>query len=176
MNPTVSPSAYATARRRAAFNDRSDRGRIVVSGTERAPYLQGLLTNDITAVAAGTGCYASYLTAQGRMITDLYVYELGDVMLLMMEGGMKDAVMTRLDQFIFSEDVQLGDVTATFAQIAVVGPQAGAVVASSLGTIGADVLAALPEHGNVRTDWRGGAAIVTRITDIGEPGFDVYVE
>ncbi|MBW8862585.1 MAG: folate-binding protein YgfZ [Acidobacteria bacterium] len=167
---------YTAARQRAAFIDRSDRGRIVVSGSDRGSYLHGLLTNDTTALPAGTGCYAAYLTAQGRMIADLFVYELGDVILLMLEGGVKDAVMAKLDQFIFGEDVQLGDVTASFAQIAVVGPQAGAVVAAALGTVGADALAALPEHGNLRTDWRGGAAIVTRITDIGEPGFDVYVE
>jgi folate-binding protein YgfZ len=176
MIPAVFPSAYAAARRRAAFVDRSDRGRIVVSGSERASYLQGLLTNDMTALSAGRGCYAAYLTAQGRMIADLFAYELGDVMLLMMDGAVKDAVMAKLDQFIFSEDVQLGDVTATFAQAGVVGPDAAEAVASALGTIAADALTALPEHGNVRVEWRGGAAIVTRITDTGEPGFDVYVE
>jgi len=176
MVPTVSPSVYAAARHQAAFIDRSDRGRIVVSGGDRASYLHGLLTNDTTVLRAVQGCYAAYLTAQGRMITDLLVYELGDVMLLTLEGVVKDAVMAKLDQFLFSEDVQIGDVTGTFAQIAVVGPQAGAAVAAALGTIGADALAALPEHGNLRVDWRGGAAIVTRITDIGEPGFDVYVE
>jgi len=176
MVPAVSLSVYIAARRRAAFVDRSDRGRLVVSGTERAPYLQGLLTNDVAALSAGHGCYAAYLTAQGRMIADLYVYELGDVMLLMMDGGVKDAVMTRLDQFIFSEDVQLGDVTGTFAQLAVVGPDAAEVVAAALAGVAADVLKTLPEHGNVRIDWRGGAAIVTRVTDTGEPGYDVYVE
>ena len=176
MVPTVSPAAYTAARRRAAFIDRSDRGRIVVSGSERGSYLHGLLTNDTTGLRAGTGCYAAYLTAQGRMITDLYVYELGDAILVTLEGGVKDAVLAKLDQFIFSEDVQLGDVTASFAQIAVVGPQADAAVAAALGTIGADALAALREHDNLRIDWRGGAAIVTRITDLGVPGFDVYVE
>jgi tRNA-modifying protein YgfZ len=176
MVPAVSFSAYAAARRRAAFVDRSDRGRIVVSGTERASYLQGLLTNDTSALSAGRGCYAAYLTAQGRMISDLYVYELGDVMLLMMDGGVKDAVMAKLDQFIFSEDVQLGDVTGTFAQIAVVGPEAAGVVAAALGSVTREALSALPEHGNVRVGWSGGAAIVTRITDSGGPGFDVYVE
>ena len=62
------------------------------------------------------------------MIADLHVYELGDVMLLTMAGDVKDAVLAKLDQFIFSEDVQLGDVTETFAQIAVVGPDAARAV------------------------------------------------
>ena len=49
------------------------------------------------------------------MIADLYVYELGDVMLLTVPREQKDAVLAKLDQFIFSEDVQLGDVTDTFS-------------------------------------------------------------
>src|SRR3954471_4636615 len=124
MIPHDYAEAYAAARSGAALIDRSHLGRIVVSGSERASYLQGLLTNDIVALKAGEGCYAAYLTAQGRMIADLLVYELGDVILLSMTGGMKDTVLAKLDQFIFSEDVQLGDVTATFAQIAVIGPDA----------------------------------------------------
>jgi folate-binding protein YgfZ len=176
MTPTVSASAYDAARHRAAVIDRSDRGRIVVSGADRASYLQGLLTNDIVALAAGQGCYAAYLTAQGRMIADLHVYELGDVILLTMAGDVKDAVMAKLDQFIFGEDVQLGDVTGTFGQIAVVGPEAARAVARVITGVEADALGGLPEHGNARAQWAGGAAIVARVTDTGEPGFDLFVE
>jgi folate-binding protein YgfZ len=174
--PAVSAPAYDAARHRAAFLDRSHRGRIVVSGTERASYLQGLLTNDVVALKAGQGCYTAYLTAQGRMIADLHVYELGDVMLLMMIGGVKDSVMAKLDQFIFSEDVQLGDVSDTFAQLAIVGPDAATTVASLVGGVSGDALREMAEHGNARGEWAGGAAIVTRVTDTGEPGFDLYVE
>src|SRR3954452_6381235 len=140
MIPAASAAAYDAARRRSAFLDRSHRGRIVVSGTERASYLQGLMTNDIVAVKAGQGCYTAYLTAQGRMIADLYVYELGDVMLLSMSGHVKDSVLAKLDQFIFSEDVQLGDVTESFAQIGVIGPGAAAVVATIVAGVDADAL------------------------------------
>jgi len=169
-------AAYDAARHRAAFVDRSHRGRIVVSGADRASYLQGLLTNDLVALKAAQGCYTAYLTAQGRMIADLYAYELGDVMLLTMVGAVKDGVMARLDQFIFSEDVQLGDATDTFAQVAVVGPGAAAIVASIVIGASEDTLRAMPEHGNARGTWAGGPAIVTRVTDTGEPGFDLYVE
>jgi folate-binding protein YgfZ len=175
----VSPATYDAARRRAAFIDRSERGRIVVSGADRASYLQGLLTNDIVALKAGQGCYAAYLTAQGRMIADLWVYELGDVILLTLAGDVKDAVLAKLDQFIFGEDVQLGDVTASFAQIAVVGPQASAVIASLIPEVSVGALDALAEHGCLRTTSgaaAGSSAIVTRIVDAGEPGFDVYVD
>jgi len=165
-------TAYQAARRQAASIDRSSRGRIVVSGRDRASYLQGLLTNDTVALAPGSGCYSAYLTAQGRMIGDLWVYELGDVMLLdLADVETKSAVLTKLDQFIFSEDVQLGDVTDAFAQIAIVGPQSAEIVASLLGAA-----APVAEHACVRGEIVGGASIVTRVTDTGEPGFDLYVE
>ena len=176
MIPTVSAPAYDAARHRAAFIDRSDRARIVVSGADRGTYLQGLLTNDVAALTTGQGCYTAYLTPQGRMIADLYVYELGDVMLLTLERAVKETVLAKLDQFIFSEDVQLGDVTDTFAQLGVIGPNAAATIAPLLSGASADRLEALPEHGNLRAAWAGDPVIVTRITDIGQPGYDLFVD
>jgi tRNA-modifying protein YgfZ len=176
MTPTVSADAYEAARRHVASIDRSSRGRILVSGADRASYLQGLLTNDIAALKPGHGCYAAYLTPQGRMIADMHVYELGDVILLTLEGDTKDAVLARLDQFIFSEDVRLGDVTSTFAQTGIVGPEAAAVVSRLLSGSTPEMLAALPEHGNMRAAFAGEPAIVTRTVDVGEPGYDVFVD
>jgi tRNA-modifying protein YgfZ len=163
------------ARQRAGLIDRSDLGRIVVSGRDRASYLNGLLTNDIASLKAGQGCYAAYLTAQGRMIADLMVYELGDVILLTMSRDVKDPVLAKLDQFIFSEDVQLGDVTDAFAHVAVVGPHSAAIVASIVG-LNASELAQLPPHGNRRARFAERSVIVLRVTDTGEPGFDLLVE
>src|SRR5947209_5135205 len=124
MIQEVSPSAYEAVRHRAGLVSRRDRARIIVSGADRASFLQGLLTNDVEALNAGQGCYTAYLTAQGRMIADLHVYELGDVMLLTLGRDVKDTVLAKLAQVIFSEDVQLGDVTETFAQVAIIGPEA----------------------------------------------------
>ena len=169
-------SAYQAARQRAAFIERSSRGRLLVSGSDRASYLQGLLTNDTVALKAGEGCYAAYLTPQGRMISDLLVYELGDVILLSLPGDVKDTVLARLDQFIFSEDVQLGDVTETFGQVAVVGPDAARLVSSLTDDSQAPRLSSLPEHGNLRSAIAGQPAIVTRVTDVGERGFEIYIE
>jgi tRNA-modifying protein YgfZ len=205
MIPAVSLDAYTAARQRAGLVGRADRARIVVSGADRAAFLQGLLTNDVVALRAGQGCYTAYLTAQGRMIADLFVYELGDVLLLTLHRDVKDAVMTKLDQVIFSEDVQLGDVTDTFAQIAVVGPDAASMAAGVL-DVPVEKLHGMAEHGNLRTSWlapptlpvvhsregglappklpgvysseggSGSPAIVTRAGDTGEPGFDLFVE
>ena len=91
---------------------------------------------------------------------------------------MKDTVLAKLDQFIFSEDVQLGDVTDTFAQIA---DRRTAVqrrrVASIVSGVGEDALRGdAGARQRCADEWAGGAAIVTRVADTGEPGFDVYVD
>jgi folate-binding protein YgfZ len=168
--------AYQDARQRAVSIDRSSRGRIVVSGHDRASYLQGLFTNDIVALKPGDGCYSAYLTPQGRMISDMWVYELGDVILLNLPSvETKNGVLAKLDQFIFSEDVQLGDVTDSFAQVAVIGPDAVRVV-GALFDEPFERVSPLSEHGCVRGSIAGGPGIVTHVTDAGEPGFDLYVE
>ena len=72
-----SSSGYAALRGGAGLVDRSSSGRILLTGADRRSYLQGLLTNDVATLAPGTGCYAAMLTAQGRMMTDMRVLELG---------------------------------------------------------------------------------------------------
>src|SRR5262252_8389108 len=111
-------------------------------------------------------------SSRGRLL----VSELGDVILLSLPGDVKDTVLARLDQFIFSEDVQLGDVTATFGQVAVVGPDAARLVSSLTDDSQSARLSSLPEHGNLRSAIAGQPAIVTRVTDVGEPGFEIYIE
>jgi len=167
-------NSYQLARTAAAIVDRGERAWVVVSGADRRSYLQGLLTNDIAALQAGQGCYAAYLTPQGRMIADLWVYELGDVLLVSMIRDVKPTVLARLDQFIFTEDVQLGDVTDTFGATAVVGPRAARALAAAA-DVAVDQLSALPEHGNLRIAFERQPAIVLRTTDTGESGFDILV-
>ena len=166
--------AYTAARQRVGLVERASRAWVLVSGHDRASYLQGLLTNDIQALRAGTGCYANYLTAQGRMMCDLWVYELGHVLMLALDVAVKDAVLARLDQFIFAEDVQLGDVTEHVRSLAVIGPDAAGALASVVG-VASETLTALPEHGNLQTSWRGETITLLRVTDAGVHGFELVV-
>jgi len=172
----VSEAAYRAARTRVAWIDRSDRARLFASGADRASYLQGLFTNDIAALGAGRGCYAAYLTPQGRMISDLYVYELGDEILIALPRQARATVFDKLDRFIFTEDVAVRDATDSIAEIAIVGPRAAEVVSRLIDDVSIDRIEALPEHGNLTGSFEGTRAVITRVTDTGEPGFDVYVE
>jgi folate-binding protein YgfZ len=158
---------YLTARHGAGMVDLGARGRIVVRGADRKTFLHALLTNDIALLAAGTGCYAALLTPQGRMIADMNVFELGDVMLIDVAREVKDLLLQRFDQLIFSEDVQFGDVSDVWGCIGVYGPQAAAVAG---GVIGADLTGFSPFQ-NARLERGGELVVVARRDALGLGGF-----
>ena len=177
----------------AAIGAIAPRNAIGVSGRDRASYLQGLLTNDIQALTPGTGCYAAWLTPQGRMLTDLHVFESGDMILLDVPAAAVAATLQRLDQFIFSEDVQLTDLSETLTSVWIHGPAAPALLEQTL--TGIEGLASWPEYHNARATFSGVSSIlgqrqntpindlrphfpvvVARVSQLGMPGFVVYIE
>ena len=171
---------YGVIHTGAALAEVAPRGLIGLSGRDRATYLHGLLTNDISTLKAGAGCYAAWLTAQGRMTTDMHVLESGDMMLLDLPVATTSAVLARLDQFLFSEDVQLADLSAELRRVEVHGPEAAAVIATACGNPEslAD-LASWVQCRNARVpfgDGAGdGAVVVARIERLGVPGHVLYV-
>src|SRR5206468_12834089 len=98
---------------------------------DRRSYLQGLLTNDIEALTPGTGCYAAMLNAQGRMLADMRVLELDDAVLLDVPAGIASSIRDHLARFVFSEDVQVEDVSAARLELAVYGPRAQDALAAA---------------------------------------------
>jgi folate-binding protein YgfZ len=174
-----SSEQYRALREASGLVDRSRRGRLRLTGPDRREYLQGLLTNDITALQAGEGCYAALLTAQGRMISDMYVSETGDSTMMDLEPEVTERVRGLLEQFIFSEDVQVTDQTATVAQLGVVGPAAADVVACALAwpsnANAREDLVALPVLGSRMAAWGGAPVIVVRRDDLGVPELDLFV-
>jgi folate-binding protein YgfZ len=172
---------YYALRRSAGIVDRSARGRLLLTGADRRAYLQGLLSNDIDALVPGSGCYATYLTAQGRMIADMRVFEMGDALLVDLDGTIAQAVADRWSRFIFSEDVQVQNISATTAQIGVYGPRAADALVAAFnpgrppGEPDAQGLRSLPVYANMRWEFHDGQAFVLVSDDIGVLGFDVIV-
>lgn len=88
---------------------RTDRAVLAVTGTERASWLQGLVTNDVASLAPGDSRYAAYLTPQGRMVTDLNVVARPDRLLLDVPAPLAAQLREKLDSLIFAEDAQVLD-------------------------------------------------------------------
>jgi folate-binding protein YgfZ len=174
---------YRHIREEAAIGAVARRHQIAVAGPDRATYLQGLLTNDIPSLAPGTGCYSAWLTPQGRMLTDMHVLESGSMILLDVPAETTEATLARLEQFIFTEDVQVASLAESLAGVWIHGPQAPAVLervlGGSVGRVdppGPAGLAAWPEYHHTQLEFQKQPASVARIDQLGVPGFVVYVE
>jgi len=122
---------YSAIRKSTGLMDLPQRGLLELSGKDRLPFLNNLITNQVydknskQPLAAGQGVYAFLLNAKsGRIITDLNVLELGDRTLLDLDVRLIDSVRQSLDKYLFAEQVKITSRVGELHQIALHGPTA----------------------------------------------------
>ncbi len=113
------------------------------------------------------------------MISDMCVLETGESVLIDLEPEVLERVRGLLEQFIFSEDVQVADDTSSLAQLGVLGPKSADVISGALtgdsGSMRAE-LESLPVLSNRTRDWHGAPVLIVRRDDAGVPGFDLLID
>ena len=112
-------TGYEALRESAAWTDLSSRGKIRVTGEDRARLLHAMATNQIQALTPGQGCYTFFLNAQGRILADANVLCQDDAIILDTEPETRERLFQHLDQFIIADDVTLEDTTEALATRAV---------------------------------------------------------
>ncbi len=157
----------------AALGAVAARAAIGLAGADRATFLQGLLTNDMRTIEADAGCYAAWLTPQGRMLMDLHVFNAGSRMVVDVPAELHAATLQRLDQSIFSEDVQIQDLSSALVPVWIHGPAAAHALEQATGATG---LGSWAEYRNVSLTFDGAPALLARVSQLGVPGFCLYVE
>lgn len=130
--PTAAPG-YTALRESAAWLDLSARGKIRVAGEDRVRLLHAILSNDVTSLEPGQGNYHFLLDAQGHILADANLYLFADHVLLDVEPGETARVMEHIDRYIIADDVQLEDVTASLATMALEGPEAERMAQGAIG-------------------------------------------
>ncbi len=125
-------SEYWAVKKSAGIVDLSHLGRLTVSGKDRVPFLNGLLTNDLAFLRADVGIRAALLTAKARVLADLHIYNKEDSLLVDSGEAPGSRVKSILDQFIITEDVQVKDSTSELLQFSVQGPIAAKVIEQML--------------------------------------------
>ena len=128
------PSAeYAAATETAAVFDRSHRARLMVSGRSPGQMLTGVLTGQMPKmpsvcgdVTSGNGTYHAVLTAKGKMISDLWAYQIGneesEVYLLDVPVAGLSGLREHLHRFLPPRLATVRDVSVETAAISIVGP------------------------------------------------------
>lgn len=126
---------YAAVRKSAALFDWPQHGVIEVTGKDRLPFLNNLLTNQTydkatkTPLPPGKSVYAFLLNNKtGRIICDCFVLELGERTLLELDGRGVPELLQKLEQYRFADQVSFSDRRSDLHVLAVHGPLAGEVL------------------------------------------------
>jgi folate-binding protein YgfZ len=105
--------------------DRSERGKLVLTGKDRYAWLQGMVSNDVRRLeSGGASVYACVLNATGHLLADLHIVNRGDSLLLDMARENVRSIYQRLDGFLIVEDVEIVDQSDFLACVSVQGPKA----------------------------------------------------
>jgi tRNA-modifying protein YgfZ len=138
--------------------DRSERGKLALTGAEAKDFLHGQLTNDVLALEPGAGCYAAFLTHKGKMLGDLRVLDTGDELLLDCERAALQDLFTMIRRYKLGRDVELHKRTLERGLLSLIGPEARRVSGAP----------GLPEAEHAhRAAELGGAPVRLIATDLG---------
>jgi folate-binding protein YgfZ len=149
---------YAALTERCGLVDRSERGKLALSGPDAKTFLAGQVTNDTEALQPGDGCYAAFLTHKGKMLGDLRVLDVGEELLLDTERVALQALFDMIRRFKVGYELELHKRTVERGLLSLIGPDATPVAA-------AEALADV-EHANAPIEIGGIAALAAR-TDAG---------
>jgi folate-binding protein YgfZ len=156
-----------------ALVDRSERGKLALTGTGAVEFLNGQVTNELADLRPGDGCYAAFLTNKGKMLGDLRVLALGASatiaeLSLDTERAALQALFDMIRRYKIGYEVELHKRTLECALFSLIGPRSAAVLVGALGDGATD----LPrdEHSHVECEIAGRPARAIA-TDAG--GIDV---
>jgi folate-binding protein YgfZ len=158
MAQTISPhTEYDAVTGGCGLFDRSERGKLALTGDGAKTFLHGQVSNDVEALEPGHGAYAAFLTPRGKMLGDLRILDTGDELLLDTERSALQELFNMIRRFSIGYDVELHKRTLQRGLLSLIGPGAETIVegAGALGPAEHDH-AALVIHGvavrAIRTD------------------------
>src|SRR3954452_23443446 len=120
---------YAAMTEAVALVDRSDSGKLALTGPDAKAFLNGQVSNEIEALAPGAGCYAALLTHKGKMLADLRVIDTGNLypptgeLLLLCERPALQPLCDALRRFKMRFDCELHKRALDRGLLSLIGPR-----------------------------------------------------
>lgn len=167
---------HQATRQAAALFDISHMGRIRFDGPGAAGYLDSLVTRNVGKIKPGQVRYSLMTADDGGVLDDVLVYHLQDAAggsyhLLVVNASNRPKIINWLGQHPEPDDVQVTDLTTSWAMIAVQGPKALALLQPLVEV----ELASLKYYAAAETRIAGHGGIVSRTGYTGEDGCEVIV-
>lgn len=98
-----------------------------VTGPDRVQWLQGMVSNDVAALAPGRGCYAAHLDSRGKVLALMRVLADADALWLELDQDVASSVAA-LDRLLIMEDAELADRSGESTVLTLVGARARAAL------------------------------------------------
>lgn len=153
------------------------RGLVVVRGGDARRWLNGMVTNDVAALApdsAGSACRALALTRQGRIVADLHVIaRTSESFWLELAREAVVPLIDHLGKTIIADDVTLDDRSDESARIALEGPRSAALLADALDLVVA--VRDVPQGGAIDVRVAGADVVAVAWGESGERAFRLIV-
>jgi folate-binding protein YgfZ len=165
---------YEALHARAAVFDRSHRGRIRVTGERAAEMVAGLVTNDVTSLAPGQGCYAAALTAKGKIIADVRIFVEESSVLVDTPARAAEGWAAMVKKYVNPRIATHADESARLRDIGIFGANARHIVASITG-VQSSALTALAPYAHVTVEIDGARVLVTSVPELGVEGFELIL-
>jgi tRNA-modifying protein YgfZ len=121
---------YRAATEAVALLDRSERGKLAVSGPQAAEFLDSLLSNDIAGLRPGGGIDATLLTHKGRMLAEVRVLCTEDELALDTERVSLQALFDALQRFRVGYDIEVHKRTLALGLLSLIGPGSDGALAN----------------------------------------------
>ena len=113
----------------SGFSDLTNRTKLKLSGDDRARYLNGQTTNDITKACATSALYSLVTNAKGKIEADIFVSSLPNEPAFLIDAPVevREELFARLDRYIIADDAELEDLTESFELVHVLGAKPEAI-------------------------------------------------
>ncbi len=166
---------YAALRKGSVIVDAPHRATIEVTGTDRLTFLDAMVTQKTRDLAPFTTRRSFWLDRKGRIIADLRLTQLPNRMLIDIDPFAIDETLKTLDQYLFAEDAELTDATASLHRLWLMGPTSARwLELASEHAEGPKPTGLEPDHACVVRI--GGAEVVVERTDlVGDLGFELTI-
>jgi folate-binding protein YgfZ len=120
----IATTEYERLRETVGLVDRSQRGKLELTGAETLEFLQGQVTNDVEALVPGSGCYAALRDHKGKILADMRVLRMDDSVWIDCEEVGLPALLKNVRMYSLGRDVKSEDVSAERAILSLIGPAA----------------------------------------------------
>ena len=158
---------HQTVRQACGVFDVSHMGEVLVSEADACRYVNHIFTNDVTTIADGQILYGMMCYEDGGVVDDLLVYkEAADCYFLVINASNIDKDWAWIQQQSQGYDVSLENLSDSYGELAVQGPQAEAVMEDVLGIPCKELTFYTFKH--------VGDVLVSRTGYTGEDGFEIY--